>query len=269
LRFVGAFYLPNAAGAAGLIGVILAGAAFTATRQWLYLAAVPPLTLVMALADSRGSLLAAGTFFAVPIILRVARWRTMRIALLTCLGVLVLLGFGILRSPSIAWPDTSHAQATLNRVSTGRWASWAQSLSYLEGPSNWAFGLGLSRNLSFAARGTYVRVRVRGSNADNFFVDLLGRTGIVGLLVFFGVVSSLAAKLCRDLRQAPSGGASERALGIAVLSATLVLGATNSVILTWGWLHAMVAWPLAAAAATRSAYLAALSLPVTVKTAMT
>src|SRR2546422_5450549 len=35
------------------------------------------------------------------------------------------------------------------------------------------------------------------------------------------------------------------------LAATLVLGATNSVILTWGSLHAMVAWPLVAAAASR------------------
>src|SRR5439155_17972420 len=139
-------------------------------------------------------------------------------------------GFSLLHSSSIAWPDTSHAQVVLNRVSTGRWASWGQSLGYLDRPSKWVFGLGLSRNLSFAARGTDFAVRVRGSNADNFFVDLLGRTGLAGLLLFVSITCSLALKLCRGLTRAPPREVSERALGVAVLAATLVLGATNSVI---------------------------------------
>lgn len=252
LRFVGAFYQPNAAGTAGLIGVILAGTAFEATGRWRYLVAVPPLAIVMALADSRGSLVAAASFLVLVAVVRAARGRTQRLAIATCFGVLVLLGFAMLHSASIEWPDTSHAEAALNRVSTGRWANWAESLGYLDGPLKWAFGLGLSRNVSFAARGSLFPVPVRGSNADNFYVDLLGRTGIVGLLLFLCMVSSLTQRLLRGMRQASPPSVSERALGLAALAATLVLGATNSVIFTWGWLHAMVAWPLVAAIASRS-----------------
>lgn len=261
-RFAGAFYQPNAAGTAGLIGVILACAAFNSTRRWVYLAAVPPLTLVMALADSRGALLAAGAFFAMWAIAKAARWRTWPIAIVSCVAVLVLLGFGMLHSGSLGLPDTSHAQATLNQVSTGRWASWTEALSYLDGPIQWAFGLGLSRNFSFAGRGTAWPVPVRGSDADNFYVDLLGRVGIVGLVLFLSIVGGLALRLCRGLRQASPRTASERALALAVLGGTLVLGATNSGIVTWGWLHAMVAWPLVAAAATRPVYPTALTPPV-------
>lgn len=250
-RFAGAFYQPNAAGTAGLLGVILAGAAFNATRRWIYLTAVPPLAVVMVLADSRGSLLAAGAFFAVWAIARAARWPTRHIATVSCFGVLVLLGYGLLHSGNLGLPDTTHAQTALNEVSTGRWASWTEALSYLDGPVRWAFGLGLSRNFSFAGRGTAWPVPVRGSDADNFYVDLLGRVGIVGLVLFLSIVGGLALRLVRGLRQASPRTASDRALGLAVLGGTLVLGATNSGIVTWGWLHAMVAWPLVAAAATR------------------
>ena len=250
LRYIGAFYLPNAAGTAGLIGVILAGAAFNATRRWLYLACAPPLIIVMILADSRGSLLAAVAFLVVPPIVAASRWQVQRLVLAACVAGLVILGFGLLHSGSLEWPDTSHTQATLNRVSTGRWANWVESLSYLDGPMQWTFGLGLSRNLSFVAPTTDFPVPVRGANADNIYVDLLGRTGISGLSCFLILATSLTLRIGRGLRRASPRRASDCAIGLAVLAATVALGLTNSGVLTWGWLHAIVAWPLVAGVAT-------------------
>ena len=152
---------------------------------------------------------------------------------------------------STHWPNTSNLEATLNLVSTGRWANWVQSLSYLDGPVQWTFGLGLSRNLSFVAPTTDFPVPVRGANADNIYVDLLGRAGISGLSCFLLLAASLALRIGGGLRRASPRRASDCALGLAVLAATLVLGLTNSSVLTWGWLHAMVAWPLVAGVAIR------------------
>jgi hypothetical protein len=182
---------------------------------------------------------------------RVARWRTDLLAAATGFAVLALLVLGLFHASSIQWPDTSHAGAALNRISTGRWENWKESLSYLDGPVRWLFGIGLSRNLSFVASFTNFHVPVRGANADNFFVDTLGRAGLVGLGLFLGLVASLALRLLGGLRDASSPWVSERTLGLAALVATVVLGMTESGILTWGWLHAMVAWPIVASAATR------------------
>jgi hypothetical protein len=92
-----------------------------------------------------------------------------------------------------------------------------------------------------------------GPNADNFTSTY--RDAPVSLVsCCLSVIGSLAVRLCSGLRHASPNGAADRTLGLAVLAATLALGATNSVILTWGWLHAMVAWPLVAAAATRPVY---------------
>jgi O-antigen ligase len=260
-RFWGGFNLPNSAGTAGLIGVILAVAAFHSTRRRRYLVFVVPFTVVMLLADSRGSVLAALAFLGTIALVRVSRWRTEQIALAVCTAVAAVLGLGLLNSSSLAWPDLSHAQMNLNLYSTGRWDTWQQALDYLETPLQWIFGLGLSRNLSFVGRWTYLPVPIRGSNADNFFVDLLGRTGIVGVALFLVMMAWLAVRLCAGLRRTPARAASDRAQGIAVLTATFVLGLTNSVIFTWGWLHAMVAWPLVTEAAIRATSPAPTSAP--------
>jgi hypothetical protein len=251
-RFWGAFNFPNSAGMAGLIGVILAAAAFHATRKWRYLWFVAPFTVVMLLADSRGSLLAALAFVGTLAIMRVARWRPERLALALCLALAALPGFGLLHSSSLEWPDTSHLEMSLNLFSTGRWDVWKESLAYLDSPLQWIFGLGLSRNLSFVGRWSFVPVPIYGGNADSFFVDLLGRTGLLGVAIFLVIIGWLTVRLCLGLRGAPERPASDRAQGMAVLVATIVLGLTNSVIFTWGWLHAMVAWPLMVGSATRS-----------------
>lgn len=251
LRFSGAFFTPNSAGSAGLIGVILAAAAFEAKPRWRYLTPVPVFIVVMILADSRGSLLAALTFVAALPILRMARWPPQRVAITLCLAAVGLLCLGTVLAGRIDWPAAGELEPALNRISTGRWANWKEALDYLEGPLRWMFGLGMSRNFSFAYQETDFPVPVRGWNADNFFIDLLGRTGLVGLLLFVVMTGSLAMKMWRGLKLGPPRDVSQHVLGLAVLAATVVLGGTNSLIFTWSWLQAMVAWPLVAASATR------------------
>jgi O-antigen ligase len=250
-RYSGAFFQPNVAGMAGLVGVLLAAAAATATRRWTYLLAALPHTVVMVLAASRGSLLAAAVFAATAALVQTTRLKARSLATVACAGALVVLIAVLGRSSHLDLPDASHTRAALNQLSTGRLTNWSDALGYLGGPLDWGVGLGLSRNLSFAARETDFPVPVRGSNADNFYVDLLGRAGIVGSALFFAVVASMGLRLARDLRYLSPRCLSERALALAILAATLTLGITNSVILTWAWLHAMIAWPLIAATATR------------------
>ena len=250
LRFSGAFYSANAAGVAGLIGVILAVAAFEARRWWRYLVPIPFFFAVMLLSDSRGSLLAAMVFLAVFPILRIARWPPQRMAIALSLGAAGLVLIGTMLGSRIDWPAPGQLGPELNRVSSGRWTNWKESLSYLDGPLRWMFGLGMSRNFSFAFQETDFPVPVRGSNADNFFVDILGRTGIVGLLLILGIIGSLTLKMWRGLIRGTARDASRYALGLALLASTVVLGGTNSIIFTWAWLQAMVAWPLIGAAAT-------------------
>lgn len=254
-RYWGAFNLPNSAGTAGLAGVILVAAAFHSARRWRYLLPLPLFAATMLLADSRGSVLAALAFLGTLATMRVARWRTERIALAACLGVVATLGYALLHASNLEWPDMSHAQMNLNLYSTGRLESWQASLSYLDGPMQWIFGLGLSKNLSFVGRWTWLPVPIFGSNADNFFVDLLGRAGLVGIALFAAIAVSLTWRLCNGVRAAPAYHASDRSLGMAVLASTLVLGLTNSVIFTWGALHAMVAWPLALGVTARAGFL--------------
>lgn len=252
LRFFGAFYQPNAAGTAGLIGVILAVAALEARRRWWYLLTLPFFFVVMILADSRGSILAALTFLLSLPILRMTRWPPRRIAMAFTLGAIVLLVGGVYVAGKIHWPVTGQWQPELNRISTGRLTNWSESLGYLESPLRWMFGLGLSRNFSFTYQETDFPVPVRGSNADNFFIDILGRTGIVGLLLMLGIIASLTLKMWRGLTFGSPRIASQCTLGLALLISTVLLGATNSVIFTWAWLQAIVGWPLIGAAATHS-----------------
>lgn len=253
VRFGGAFYSANAAGVAGLIGVILAVAAFETKHRWRYLdlATIPFFMVVLFLSGSRGSVVAAIAYLAVIPILRIARWPPQRAGIALSLGAMGLIVLGILMAGMIDWPAPGQWQPVLNRFSSGRWTNWKDALSYLDGPLRWMFGLGMSRNFSFAFQETNFPVPVRGSNADNFFIDILGRTGIVGLLLILGIIGSLALRMWRGVRGGSPGNASQCILGLAALTSTLVLGQTNSVIFTWAWLQAMVAWPLIGAAATR------------------
>ena len=252
LRYAGGFYSPNAAAVAGLVGVMLALAAFEARRRWLYLVPVPFFFFVMLLGDSRGALLAAiGLLAALPI-LRMARWPARRVAIALSLATVGLLLIGTVLAGRIDWPAPGQLEPELNRVSSGRLSNWQEALSYLQGPFRWTFGLGMSRNLSFAYQETDFPVPVRGYNADNFFVDILGRAGIVGLLLILGMLGSLALRMWRGLRRGSPRSTSRYALGIAVLLSTVLLGGTNSIIFTWAWLHAIIAWPLIGAAATHT-----------------
>ncbi len=253
LRYFGAFYQPNAAGTAGLIGLTLAAASIEARRRWWYLGTLPIFVAVMILADSRGSLLAAMAFAAALPLLRLARWPPQRVAITLCLGAIGMVVVGTWIAGRMHWPEPGQWQPELNRISTGRLTNWGEALGYLESPFRWMFGLGLSRNFSFTFLETDFPVPVRGSNADNFFVDLLGRTGLVGLGLFLAIIASLALKLWRGLRQGPPRSVSRCVLGLAVLISTVVLGATNSIIFTWAWLQAIVAWPLIGATATHAA----------------
>jgi O-antigen ligase len=251
-RFFGVFFSPNAAGLSALIGLILAAAAFEATRKWRYLVTIPAFLLVMVLADSRESILAAAVLLAVWAMVFTLRWPIRRIAIAASGGALIFLGLLFFVWGRIDLPDPAHLLSALDRWSSGRLEHWSQSLSYLDSPLRWAIGLGLSRNLSFIPEEVSFDVPVRGSNVDNFYVDLLGRAGVLGLLLFLTMAGSLMLRMSRGLRTVSLRGASERAFGIAVLATTLVLGLNNSVILTWAWLQAMVAWPLVGAAAARA-----------------
>jgi O-antigen ligase/polysaccharide polymerase Wzy-like membrane protein len=252
LRFAAGFYSPNAAGVAGLVGVILAVAAFEARRRWVYLAPVPVFIAVMLLGDSRGAILAAIAFLVAIPILRIARWPPRRVAIALSLGLVGCLLIGSVLAPRINWPAPGQFGPDLNRLSSGRWTNWQEALSYLDGPLPWIFGLGMSRNLSFAYQETDFPVPVRGYNADNFFVDIVGRAGIVGLVLMLAVLWSLALKMWRGLTLGSPRSTSRYVLGLAAFTSTVLLGQTNSIIFTWAWLQAIVAWPLVAAAATHA-----------------
>jgi hypothetical protein len=251
-RFFGAFFQPNAAGTAGLLGLILAGAAFTTRPRWWYLATVPFFIIVMLLADSRGSILAAAALVGGWGLVQVLRWPVRKLAFAATVVALFALGAGLRNSARLEWPDLSRTPHTLNEVSSGRWANWTLSLSYLESPVQWSVGLGLSRNFSFLPmEAGALNIPIRGSSADSFYIDLIGRTGLIGLALFLAMIASLYLRTWRTPEGALPVVHRERAFGIGVLAATIALGATNSAIVTWGWLHAAVAWPLVAAAATR------------------
>jgi O-antigen ligase len=235
LRFAGGFYGPNAAAVAGLVGVMLAVAAFEARRRWRYLATVPLFFVVMLLGDSRGTLLAAIAFLAAFPILRIARWPPRRVAITLCFAAIGLLLIGTVLAARIAWPAPGQLEPELNRMSSGRWTNWKEALSYLEGPLRWAFGLGMSKNFSFAYQETDFPVPVRGYNADNFFIDIVGRAGIVGLVLILLLLGSLALKMWRGLTLGSPRSTSRYALGLAALIATVLLGKTNSIIFTWAW----------------------------------
>jgi O-antigen ligase len=250
VRFFGLFATPNSAGTAGLIGVILAGAAFRHTKRWHYLLFIPAFAAVIALAHSRGSLLAVTAFISTwAAAALLARLSTQSARLLSLASIIAIVAATMFYTTSY---DRSRLFPTdLNQLSSGRWNNWSRSLSYLDSPPRWLFGLGLSRNFSFMPDVAVGKVTVRGSNADNIYVDLLGRTGIVGLALFLGTVGIVVVRLTRGLKIAPPIRAQDCALCIAAVIATLVLGLTESGVLTWGWLHAMVVWPLSSSTAAK------------------
>src|SRR5207245_11518177 len=104
------------------------------------------------------------------------------------------------------------------------------------GPVRWTIGLGLSRNLSFVEGSA----GLRGGEGDNFYVDLLGRTGILGTLLFLSMVGIVAAKVVTRFAATRPQALARNTFPLALIGSVMVYGLVESHLFTSGTLHAYV-----------------------------
>lgn len=246
IRFKGYYERPNSAGWYGYVGVVLAVVTALETRRKWILALVPVFLAPVLLANSRGAsiaLVVLGVCWGAILVRWLSQgWRTAVVAS----GVVVcLLAFAL--SPGLVDRLSLPAPDALDELTSGRWSNWERSLSYLDDPVSMGFGLGLSRNLSF----TPGNAGLRGGESDNFYVDLIGRTGLLGFGFFLSSVLILGRRLITALQRATPRTAAQRAFCLALFLSGLSYAFVESHLLTAGVLHAVALWSVVGWAATR------------------
>jgi len=254
VRYFGLFNYPNIAGTIALTSVVLAGASSVAHRRFTPLLAILPMGGALALADARGTTLAAAAFVSLFVFLWLWRHRP-RTRQLLAGGVLV---FGTVGGYTVQRSGLS-SRADIDKLASGRLETWGRSLAYLDSPVDWLFGVGLSRNHSFvsytAAPTTGSEkglVGMRGAATDSTYVDLITRTGLIGLTLFLVLIAILVKRVWCGWRGATKA-ADESAVALAALICAMLHMLTDSTTFTFGLTLAFVVWPLAGGAALRIA----------------
>jgi hypothetical protein len=256
LRYFGLFNYPNIAGTIALTGVVLAGASSVAHRQLTPLLAILPMGAALALADARGSALAATAFVFLFAFLWLWRHRpgTRQLLAAVVLASCVVGGYKVVEGRLSSRTD-------IEKLASGRLETWRRSLAYLESPTDWLVGVGLSRNHSFvsytAAPLTESRiglVGMRGAATDSTYVDLITRTGLIGLTLFLLLIALLVMPSWHGWYRV-TGAEEESAVALAALVAAMFHMLTDSTTFSFGLTLAFVVWPLAGGAAVRVALL--------------
>jgi len=257
VRFFGLFAHPNLAGTVALTGVVLAGASSVASRRVAPLLAILPMGGALAFADARISVLAATAFVSVFAFLWLWHHRPTARPLVAA----VVLASGAVGGYKEVENRLS-SRADIEQFASGRLDTWRRSLAYLESPTDWLIGVGLSRNHSFAsyttARLTEARttglVGVRGAATDSTYVDMITRTGLIGLTLFLLLIALLMKPSWHGW-YGVTGAEDESAVALAALVAAMFHMLTESTTFSFGVTLAFVVWPLAGSAAVRVALL--------------
>jgi O-antigen ligase len=257
VRYFGLFNYPNIAGTIALTAVVLAGASSVAHRRLMPLLAILPMGSALALADARGATLAAAGFVSLSTFLWLWRHHP-RTRQLLAAAVVAGVTFGAYKVVERGSPS----RTDMEQFASGRLEAWGRSLAYLESPADWLFGVGLSRNHSFVGytaapttESTKGLVGMRGAATDSTYVDLITRTGLVGLTLFLALVAFLAKRVWGGWDRG-TRAADECAVALAALMAAMLHMLTDSTTFSFGLTLAFVVWPLAGGAAVRVALLA-------------
>jgi O-antigen ligase len=97
-------------------------------------------------------------------------------------------------------------------------------------------------------------VGVRGAATDSTYVDIITRTGLIGLTLFLLLIALLGTRAWHGWYGA-TRAADEAAVALAALVAAMLHMLTESTTFSFGVTLALVVWPLAGAAAVRVALL--------------
>jgi len=245
VRFLGYFQRVNSAGWYGFVGVVLVAATTITTHRRAYLLLLPVFIAPVLAANSRGSivsLVALGTLWLVALFTRTA-WR-LKLAALAVTLVLVA-GIGVSGTQDAWLRLVSPQRMDLSLLTSGRWTNWTNSLAYLEGPLRWTVGRGLSRNVSFVEGSA----GLLGGESDNFYVDLIGRAGLLGAVLFIAPLAMIGARLAVRFRDAKRPLEPAGAFFLALFGSVVLYGLVESHMFTAGTLHGIVIWSFLSRAA--------------------
>lgn len=238
-----AFEHVNEGGYLGYIGIILTVRQL-AQRRWRF--AVPLLLFVFMLlsSGSRGAMLALGAAFGVVALL----WSVDRygaglvvafsVALGTLAAALSLMTLGV--------QSGGASFHTLNMAMTGRLGAWRAALSRLDSPVEWLLGQGAGQNVNFI--GTRSQV---GGSSDSFVIDLITRSGLLGLAIWVGTIAVVILMLGRRVVELPGGAPNRAHLGFAagLCASALVAAAYEGFIFSVGTAYALAVWSCVGVAA--------------------
>lgn len=255
LRYFGLFAHPNIAGNVCLTVVILSLAAAWEWRRVGPLLATAVALAGLALCDARGATVGVAIFLvgvvAVGAWQRAGRIRPL-VSAVAFLAALAAVAYGFEHIADVQPVD-------LNRVTSSRLDVWQRSLTYLVSPSDWLLGQGMSRNLSFVGLAVSQPVdsrvltrSLRGKGTDNSYLDLLLRTGLLGLAAHAAWLSALVLGLARRCARYPAPGSTTAVLGLCAAAATAAWAFTDSTPFSFGVPVASVVWPLAASSLARA-----------------
>jgi O-antigen ligase len=210
----------------------------------------------LALADARGTTFSAAVFVFLFAFLWLWRHRPRTRQVLAVI-VLASGAAGGYKVGASGLPS----RIDMDKFASGRLETWGRSLAYLDSPTDWLVGVGLSRNHSFVSYTSTPLTKpppglvgIRGAGTDSVYVDLVTRTGLIGLTLFLFLIVVLTKHLWRGW-YGVARAADESAVALAALVAAMFHMLTDSTTFSFGLTLAFVVWPLAGGAAVRVALL--------------
>jgi len=186
MRLRWAFEHVNTGGYVGYLGAFLC-LRHVHARRLRFLVPFALFLLLLISSGSRGALLAFATAVLVTEgAMLLGRYGVRILALAAGVGC-VLLATIVATVPRTLGQFSFHS---VNELLSGRLWAWRAALGRLHGPDEWLFGLGTGQNVSFT--GTHSTV---GGSSDSLVVDMLTRTGIIGMVIWIGTMFVISVLL--------------------------------------------------------------------------
>lgn len=237
IRVRWAFEHVNTPGYLGFVGIALSARQLV-LRRWRFIVPMGVFAILLVGAWSRGAILALCTALGIGTILSLlGASRSVTVRLLLAGGALALVTAALALVVGSATEVSFHA---VNEFSSGRLGEWRSALAHLNSPTQWLIGKGAGQNISYTGQGVAL-----GGSSDSFIVDLITRSGIVGLACWMASVGVIGVMVARQYRAVAGHGSRvrfRRATAVGLFVSALVASAYEGATFSVGTTYSLVLW---------------------------
>jgi hypothetical protein len=226
----------NTGGYIGALGLLLCVSALLHGRR-LAFASATVFLLLLVTSGSRGA-------YLVVVVALVSAWVLYRLRTRGAGWVmlrLAVVGAGLAAASLVALASNRLDVATVNAALSGRFLAWRRALGQLRGPLDWLIGKGTGQSVNYIGTRVFV-----GGSSDSFVVDLLTRSGFVGLTIWLGTVFVIGVLLGWAIRRASTNNDTEWERQVCLIAGVAIATTTASLfegfIFSVGTAYSLFTW---------------------------